>query len=70
MPYFTYDMNEKVEMSGFETLEEAHRYCKRSYHPMHIIFEGDVEADLRGEFGTPIAMYIKGKVFDISPQKD
>jgi hypothetical protein len=70
MPYYSYDMNEKIEMSGFETLEAAHRHCKRSYHPMNIIFEGHIEDDFKGDYGIPVAMYIKGERFDITPHKE
>lgn len=67
MPYYIYEMNEKVEMVVKDTLEKAHRHCQNPPHPnyMYIIWEGDIEESFRGNYGIPLAMYVKGIRYDM-----
>lgn len=69
MPYYIYEMNEKVEMVVYQNLEAAHKHCQRPPHPayQYIIYEGDIEKSFDGEHGVPLAMYVNGQRYDVIP---
>lgn len=71
MPYVTFNISDKIEMSGFKTENEARAHCRRRYSQYNIIFEGtfeDIDADRPV---TPIAIYVRGKGYNCAPiEKD
>src|SRR6266496_532432 len=66
MPYVTFNMTEKVEMSGFETENEARAHCRKGYSQYNIIFEGTFEDIDANRPVTPLAIYVKGKGYNCS----
>lgn len=71
MTYVTFNISDKIEMSGFETENEARTHCRKKYSQYNIIFEGtfeDIDADRPV---TPIAIYVNGKGYNCTPiEKD
>lgn len=71
MAYVVYNIHEKIEMSQFETMEKAHQHCARGWSEFHILLADTTFEDTDvGKYGTPVALYIKGKRYDLVPHED
>lgn len=71
MPYVTFNITDKIEMSQFKTEEEARARCRKGYSRYYILFEGTFEDVDANKPLTPIAIYVKGQGFNCVPiEKD
>jgi hypothetical protein len=71
MPFVSFDLNEKIEMAQFATLEEAHKYCMRGVYPVHVLFANTTFEDVdENKFGKPVAIYIRGKRYNVEQHEE
>jgi hypothetical protein len=71
MPYITFNITEKIEMSQFKTEEEARAQCRKGYSQYHILFEGTFEDIDANKSLIPIAIYVRGQGLNCVPiEKD
>ncbi len=71
MPYVTLNITHKIDgLNGFDNEADAHKFAQKHSYPILLIFEGVAEDLLYGRLKRPIAIYVKGKRFDVQPVEE